>query len=357
MRKPSNPMGLDYVFLAISTSVLLATPVESRAFSLEDDDSYFASTQAMPLLTLQPPTAAGLAVNTLGSLQERLADRNLERHNDDIASTWSQYFPGIGQARTATPLETRFTNTNANVQISPDLIVRESTDGNTHRAGFFVGHNRMQSGLDGMSPRGNDNKGAVSLEGQSLGVYWTMAHTQGWHLDAVAMGTRFDSIGRADDGSRLDGNGHALTLSLEGGYPITLSKNWVIEPQAQVINQQFFPGAQDQAATLQAYDSMPTWTGRIGARLSGRYRVSGMPLEPYVRTNVWHDFSGGDTLSLGQVDKISSGRNATTVELGLGLVARVNQKVSVFVSADYSSNIDDDDLNGMIGNIGMRVRW
>ncbi|MNP16719.1 hypothetical protein D3C76_1091260 [compost metagenome] len=62
-------------------------------------------------------------------------------------------------------------------------------------------------------------------------------------------------------------------------------------------------------------------------------------------------------MSLGQVDKISSGRNSATVELGLGLVARVTPKVALFVSADYSSDVDDNDLNGLIGNLGIRVRW
>jgi len=62
-----------------------------------------------------------------------------------------------------------------------------------------------------------------------------------------------------------------FTLSVEGGYPIHLDGSWVIEPQAQLINQQFFPGSQVQEETLQAFDSQPTWSGRVGAKLSGRY--------------------------------------------------------------------------------------
>jgi outer membrane autotransporter protein len=62
--------------------------------------------------------------------------------------------------------------------------------------------------------------------------------------------------------------------------------------------------------------------------LSGRYEVRGMPIEPYVRTNVWYDFSNADEVKLDQVDKISSSRYSTTVELGLGLVARVTPSVA-----------------------------
>ncbi len=60
-----------------------------------------------------------------------------------------------------------------------------------------------------------------------------------------------------------------------------------------------------------------------------------------------------NAVTLDQVDKISSSRKFSTVELGLGLVARV----SLYVSADYSSDVDDNDLNGIIGSLGVRMRW
>ena len=87
------------------------------------------------------------------------------------------------------------------------------------------------------------------------------------------------------------------------------------------------------------------------------YEVSGLPLEPYVRTNLWHTVYSGDTLTLDKVDKISSSRKSSTVELGLGLVAKVSPTVSLYVSADYSSDVDDNDLNGLIGSLGVRMRW
>jgi hypothetical protein len=46
-----------------------------------------------------------------------------------------------------------------------------------------------------------------------------------------------------------------------------------------------------------------------------------------------------------------------TVEVGFGLVARVPPAVSLYVSADYSSDVDDNDLNGLIGSLGVRMRW
>ncbi|MNF91736.1 hypothetical protein D3C84_743480 [compost metagenome] len=91
--------------------------------------------------------------------------------------------------------------------------------------------------------------------------------------------------------------------------------------------------------------------------MKGSYDINGLPVEPYVRTNLWHTVNTSATVTLDQVDKISSSRNSSTVELGLGLVARVTPTVSLYVSADYSSDVDDNDLNGLIGSLGVRMRW
>lgn len=355
MKKTSSPSGFEYVFYAVSTSLLIATPVETHAVSLEDNDSFYAQSANLPVVSLQPVSVAGLSLSSLSGFSGRQAERAIQVPQDSIASQWAQFLPSPGKPAGTAPYN--LDAPNQNLQISPDLFVRETSDGNTHRAGFFVGHSNLQSRFDGMRPRGSEPKNAVKLEGESLGVYWSMTHDQGWHVDAVAMGTRFDASGRNESGTRLDGTGHALTLSVEGGYPIGLGDNWVIEPQAQLINQQYYPGNPNQAEMLQSHDSLPNWSGRVGARLSGRYEVRGMPIEPYVRTNVWYDFSNADTLSLDKVDKVSSSRSSATIELGMGLVARMTPKVSLFVSADYSSVVDDNALNGLIGNLGIRVRW
>lgn len=352
MQKLSNPSGFESFFFAVSTSLLLATPVESQVLDLDDQDPSTAF--AVPTLTPQPVSFSGLGRETLGAFAEGRAQRDVLATPQLLQGQWAQLFPTAARPALA---EARLEAPGNDLRISPDLFVRETAGGNTHRAGIFVSHSNLQSGFDGRRPALGDKGSSVQLQGESVGMYWSLRHEQGWHVDAVAMGTRFDANGRNASGERIDGDGHALTFSVEGGFPIGLGKNWVIEPQAQLVNQQYFAANQAQAQALQAYDGQPSWSGRVGARLSGHYVVSGMPIEPFVRTNVWYDFSNADTVTLDKVDKISSGRNSTTVELGLGLVARVTPKVALFVSADYSSDVDDNDLNGLIGNLGVRVRW
>lgn len=358
MKKTSNPEGLGYVFCAVSASLLLATPLETRALDLSDDAPFASLLQqeAMPHLSLDPVSASGLGLSTLSAFSERMSERHGQGSPDLVVSQWSQFFPGAPEPEA--PMPAQLEAPGQQLQVSPDLFVRETSGGNVHRAGIFVGHSNLQSGYNGMRPRlGDRDRNAVNLTGESLGMYWSMTHDQGWHVDAVAMGTRFDVNGRSASGQRLDDSGHAVTFSVEGGFPIGLGAHWVIEPQAQLINQQYYPGGQAKTETVEAFNEQPSWTGRVGARLSARYNVRGMPIEPYVRTNVWYDFSNADTVKLDEVDKISSGRNSATVELGLGLVARLTPTVAMFVSADYSSDVDDNDLNGLIGSMGVRMRW
>ncbi|MNG94420.1 Pertactin autotransporter precursor [compost metagenome] len=358
MKRTSNPLRFDSIFCAVSTSLLLATPVETFAFELQDDptSSRFLQQLSVPQFSLDPVSASGVSLGTLNAFSETMSARHGPATPDLVASQWAQFFPGAPRPGALAPEQLEAPS--QQLVIGPDLFVRETAAGNVHRAGIFVGHNNLQSSLKGTRPLlGDKQRNAVNLSGESLGVYWSMTHEQGWHLDAVAMGSRIDVNGRGESGQRVDDSGHAMTFSLEGGYPIRLGGGWVIEPQAQLINQQFFPGNRVQEETLQAFDSQPSWSGRVGAKLSGRYEVRGMPIEPYVRTNVWYDFSNADEVKLGEVDKISSSRYSTTVELGLGLVARVTPNMALFVSADYSSDVDDNDLNGLIGSLGVRMRW
>lgn len=150
-------------------------------------------------------------------------------------------------------------------------------------------------------------------------------------------------------------NDNAVASSLEGGYPIGLGENWVIEPQAQLISLRTLADNPNANSGSIRADEQSAWSGRLGARLSGNYQVSGLPVEPYLRTNLWHSYSNSGPLSLGQVEKISSSRYSTSVEVGLGLLARVTPSVSLFVSGDYSGSTDN--AFGLIGNIGVRMRW
>jgi outer membrane autotransporter protein len=241
----------------------------------------------------------------------------------------------------------------------PAVLTLQSAS-HTQKIGLIGGLNQIQANGNGVLTSralADPNSDTLNLQGQSLGAYYSLTGAQGWHVDLSASGGRVSGFSRNGQGARQATEGSAMTFSVEGGFPIGLSDNWVVEPQAQLINQRItldtpYAGSGNASST-----DLTAWSGRVGARLKGSYDLNGLPVEPYVRTNLWHTVYTGSTVTLDQVDKISSSRKSSTVELGLGLVARVTPAVSLYVSADYSSDVDDNDLNGIIGSLGVRMRW
>jgi outer membrane autotransporter protein len=171
------------------------------------------------------------------------------------------------------------------------------------------------------------------------------------------MYTWLDGDSHSERGLKIDNQGHVLTLSAEAGYPFPLAGNWVIEPQAQAIYQNIALDSQDDGISRVTFDSDPAWTGRLGARLKSRYQVGGLPLEPYLRANVWHTFSGTDTVTFAGVTDIDTEQKSSYADLGVGAILTLAPSVSVYANADYSSNIDSNQQRGTSGNIGIRLSW
>lgn len=57
-------------------------------------------------------------------------------------------------------------------------------------------------------------------------------------------------------------------------------------------------------------------------------------------------------MTFDHVDRIKTEHKSTTADLGVGLGQCRRKEVSLYVSADYSGNVDDDNLEGLMGNLG-----
>lgn len=312
----------------------------------------------VPTWSVLPPAAAQLTLNALGTFHDRQGDQRLLSETGAFGAGWGRvYGKNFDQtwAGTVTP---RLDGSLNGFQVGNDLYSSLTSGGQTQRLGFFVGHSRLQGDVDGFNEGFQDNSaGKIKLEGDSYGLYWTLTDPYGWYIDTVVMGTRFDGDNRSDRGLKLDNRGHALTLSAEAGYPLPINDTWVVEPQAQVIHQKISLDSQDDGVSRVSFDSDGAWTGRLGARLKGRYQISGLPVEPYLRANLWHTFSGSDSVTFGDSDVITTEQKSSTADIGLGVVVTLDRAVSVYASTDYSRNIDSNDLRGVVGNLGVRISW
>lgn len=312
----------------------------------------------VPTWSVLPPAAAQLSLNALGTFHDRQGDQRLLTEVGAFGAGWGRvYGKNLEQtwAGTVTP---QLDGSLSGFQVGNDLYSSQTTGGQTQRVGFFVGHSRLQGDVDGFNEGFHNNSaGKIKLEGDSYGLYWTLTDPHGGYLDTVVMGTRFDGDNHSVRGVKLDNRGHALTLSAEAGYPFPINHTWVIEPQAQVIHQKISLDNQNDGISKVSFDSDGSWIGRLGVRLKGRFQVSGLPVEPYVRANLWHTFSGTDSVTFGDNDVITTEQKSSTADLGLGVVLTLDRAVSVYASTDYSSNIDSNDLRGVVGNVGIRLSW
>ena len=314
--------------------------------------------EAVPAWSVVPPAAAQLTLTALGTFHDRQGDQRLLTETGALGTGWGRvYGKNLEQtwAGTVTP---RLDGSLNGFQVGNDLFSSQLAGGQTQRSGFFIGHSRLQGDVDGFN-QGFEGKrsGNVELKGDSLGVYWTLTDPAGAYFDAVAMYTRLNGDNRSESGLKIDNDGQVTTLSAEVGYPITVAGNWVVEPQAQAIYQKVKLDSQDDGISHVSFDSDSAWTGRVGARLKGRYEVSGRPLEPYLRANIWHTFTGTDTVTFDHVDQVETQQRASSADLGIGMVLSVAASVSVYAGLDYTSNIDSNQQRGTFGNVGVRVRW
>ena len=355
MKTPRTHHEITLTLCTVSSSLLLCSSMEVRA-QPADDQTLPWYRENVPAFTLPTPDVAygGYFARTPGFGNPPLTIA------EAAPFAWDRIYGQPSRQAETDFLMAHVGQSMGSEFKGPPLLSLPTNGGATQHLGLIGGYTQFQANSGGLpTPRAlaDPRNDSLNLQGPSLGAYWSLVGAEGWHVDLTASGGRVDGISRTANGLRQAAEGSAVTLSVEGGFPIGISDNWVVEPQAQLINQRITLDAPNAGSGNAASSDLSSWSGRVGARLTGSYDINGLGVEPYVRTNLWHTVYSANTVTLDQVDKISSSRKSSTVELGLGLVAQMSSTVSLYVSADYSSDVDDNDLNGLIGSLGVRMRW
>jgi outer membrane autotransporter protein len=312
----------------------------------------------VPTWSVLPAATGQMTLSALSTFHDRQGDQRLLSDTGAFGAGWGRvYGKSLDQTWTGT-VTPRLDGSLSGFQVGNDIYSSQTSGGQIQRTGFFVGHTRLQGDVDGFN-EGFEGKraGKVKLEGDSYGLYGTLTDPKGRYIDIVLMGTRLDGDSHSERGLKIDNRGHALTVSVEAGYPIQISSTWVVEPQAQIIHQKVSLDSQEDGISHVSFDSDGAWTARLGARLKGRYEISGRPLEPYARVNLWHTFTGTDSVTFDGADRIDTEQESSSADLGAGVVFSLAKTVNVYGGVDYSSNIDSRQLRGLAGNVGVRLSW
>ncbi|TPJ66544.1 autotransporter outer membrane beta-barrel domain-containing protein [Mesorhizobium sp. B2-6-1] len=310
----------------------------------------------VPVYSAVPPVAEHLAMTTLGTFHERRGEQSL-LSNTELSPVWGRIFgqdAKMGWSGTVSP---SFDGTLFGFQGGFDVFGQETASGGVDRAGLFIAYATMNGDVRGQALGQNDlGVGDIDLGGTSVGGYWTRIGPGGWYLDGVVMATFFSGDATSTRDIGIDVKGTGVTASLEGGYPIALAQGWTLEPQAQLIWQHLsLDDAEDRFASV-SFDLDDNVTGRLGLRLQGETKLNGTALQPYLKANLWHGFGGTDHVNFDTTD-ISTESRSTSFEFGGGVIAKVTDKVSLFATGDYTTNLGGDKRRILEGNLGVSIKW
>jgi outer membrane autotransporter protein len=189
------------------------------------------------------------------------------------------------------------------------------------------------------------------------GAYWTHIGPSGWYLDAVLMGTFFDTGTRSNRGIAANLRGDGITASLEGSVPLRFTPYLTLEAQGQLIWQRVrFDDAFDPFTTLK-FGLDDSFTGRFGLRLEGTTSVNGVTLQPFVLANLWHAFGGTDQTVFNDVFTLPTPFKATSLEVSGGVVAKFAESFGIYARGSYSHNVGGNFRETIGGQLGVRFMW
>ncbi|OCW20685.1 autotransporter outer membrane beta-barrel domain-containing protein [Pseudomonas sp. S3E12] len=312
----------------------------------------------VPIYAALFPAAQQLVQGMLGTFHQRMGDQSQQLHSGAFTSGWGRFYGSSSRQGFTGTVSPSLDSSVTGFQVGTDLYASTYDNGLTQRSGFFVGHSTLKGNVKGFNGGWQDkDAGKTTLRGDSLGIYWTLIGANQAYLDLVLMGTRFDGNNESDRGVKMDTHGHNVTASAEVGWPFAWVADWVVEPQAQLIIGRTRLDKQNDGISDVAYDADTNVTSRLGVRLRGDYRVRGMPLQPYVRTNVWHSSAGQNTVTFNGVTAIDTEQKSTTLDLSAGATLKVATGISLYGEVGYNRNLGSNTFNGRQGTFGLRMEF
>lgn len=312
----------------------------------------------VPIYAALFPAAQQLVQGMLGTFHQRMGDQSQQLHTGPFTSGWGRTYGNSTRQGFTGTVSPSLDSSVTGFQVGTDLYASTYDNGLTQRSGFFVGHSTLKGNIKGFNGGWQDkDAGKTTLRGDSLGVYWTLIGANQAYLDLVLMGTRFDGNNESDRGVKMDTRGHNVTASAEVGWPFAGMGNWVVEPQAQLIVGKTRLDKQNDGISDVSYDADTNVTSRLGVRLRGDYQVRSMPLQPYVRANVWHTSAGQNTVTFNGVTAIDTEQKSTTLDLSAGATLKVATGISLYGEVGYNRNLDSNTFNGRQGTVGLRMEF
>lgn len=312
----------------------------------------------VPVYSALFPAAQQTVRAMLGTYHERMGDQPRQTDSASFSAGWGRVYGNSRRQTYAGTVSPRLDSSLSGFQVGSDIHAWVTDNGQVQRLGFFVGHSRLRGQVDGFN-RGwqHLDAGNTTLRGDSLGLYWTLIDPAGWYVDGVLMGTRLNGSSESDRGIKLKTKGHDVLGSIEVGILLRVAQNWVLEPQVQLIVNKTRLDSQNDGVSDVSFSADTAITTRLGTRLRGSYTLASMPVQPYLRANIWHASSGTHRVRFNDVTDIDSEQKSTTLDMSAGATLQVSSRVSLYGELGHERKLDSNALDGYKGTFGVSVKF
>ncbi|PIT68848.1 autotransporter outer membrane beta-barrel domain-containing protein [Bartonella tribocorum] len=191
-------------------------------------------------------------------------------------------------------------------------------------------------------------------------VYGSMQHDTGFYVDGLASYGLFKGdVMTTARGKTATLKGNPLSLSLMSGKKVVTGYEGVVfDPQVQVVYQHlWFDEARDIDNFNIEMDKLDQWMVRIGGRLTKTLAVpeKDRDVSFYGKVHFAHDF--GKERSVRFKDSFQLGVFGSSLEAGLGLNARLSEKIAFHGDLVYQHKLSKGGFSGISFSGGLRYRF
>jgi outer membrane autotransporter protein len=313
----------------------------------------------VPLYSAIPPTVRQLGLAALGTFHERRGEQSFITSAGLPSAAWARVFGQHMEQKWGKDTSPSLNANIAGVQAGLDFFAQGTTGEHRDQIGLFFGYSALNGTVNGFAIGQQDVAvGSVSVNGYSLGAYWTHIGPSNWYTDLVLMNTWVNANPLSTRNIGTTSTGNIITASLEAGYPIALTSYLTLEPQVQAIWQHLSLGSsQDRISTI-GFAQTDTAAGRLGVRLQGSIETGKGLVQPFVTTNLWYGSAVIDNVTFAGTDAIpTAAQNTTSFEVRAGLSATLSKFANVYASVGYATELTGDYGKAVKGRLGMRVTW
>jgi len=365
----ANVIVCDGPCPAPTTESPAPTPAPGQAYiappppsgPLAEVDARPAVVPQVPTSIVSPSALSFYGYRAIDNLHRRLGEvRNMDDLGEGLGGeTFVRYFGGDYHYSTNRAFRDYGYDYDIDmraVQVGTNIFALDA-DRSTLRAGVAYTHGTTQ-----LDPKAADGYSHAKLYTNSMAMFVTWQHVNGFYVDVIASGDRHAGdvdTARMKGTARVRGSG--WNGSVEAGYPFRFDGGWELEPQLQLIRQHI--GLRDQVDVdhvTTRYAPFEQTVGRAGLRFDRTWvTAAGSQFTPYARANYIKGWGGISTVDVGAEGfdfsrQFAGGKFGQMVELGLGGTWAWRNKLSVYGEGDWQNNIGDAGARGWSANIGLR---